>query len=196
MSPLVLVGAGAAVLALLLGTGWLLVRAARVRQARLDADLAAAQAQVAELGRRVAELTSEMGAARRDAERDREYVITSLAEVERGDGPVVGGHLARAEQRPAPRPHPARAVEEQLVRTLAHQQEQSPLRARAVAAAVKAVAAGHGVRRALSPENLDRAAAEAHVARRRSRRTRRRELREARRLLRETKVHPVDGDAA
>ena len=72
------------------------------------------------------------------------------------------------------------------------------MRDRAVDLAVQGVALAHGVRRALNPETLDRAAAEAHVARRRSRRVRRAEVREARRLVRHlrTSEGPVTIQAA
>jgi hypothetical protein len=87
-----------------------------------------------------------------------------------------------------------RVLQEQLVGALARQQDVSRLRARAVDVVVRTVALGAGVRRALSPDVLDRAAAEAHVARRRSRRERRRELREARRVVRGARDHGPPAD--
>ena len=71
---------------------------------------------------------------------------------------------------------------------LARHQGVSSVHDRAVDLAVQGVALAHGVRRAVSPATLDRAAAEAHVARRRARRTRRAELREARRLVRHVRA--------
>jgi len=178
------------VLACLLGCGCavaaaMLVRASRVRRRRLDAELSRSQAEVDALHERLDRLTAEMAEARREAEVERrhdqehrEYVITSLA--------VTG---SPPEERVAPRASASQVLEDQLVDTLARQQGRSPVRTRAVDAVVRTVALGHGIRRALTPENLDRAAAEAHVARRRSRRTRRQEMREARRLVRAVRAH-------
>ena len=152
----------------------------------LEERLAQSQREVAELARAVAGLSRavESVAPRRDG----------------GAGPRHhharrGRRRRRAGRRwdspsPSPRsvPSPAAAVvevlEEQAVSRLAEVDTSRPWGARLADAGVKALALGHGVRRALSEENRDRAAAEAHVARRRSRRTRRQELREARRLLR------------
>jgi hypothetical protein len=118
------------------------------------------------------------------ADQDREYVITSLGDLDDGEHPAQVARLAAAPARPAV----GMILEQQLVGALAKQRDQSLLRARAVDVVVRTVALGHGVRRALSPDVRDRAAAEAHVARRRSRRERKREEREARRLLRAVKA--------
>jgi hypothetical protein len=154
-------------------------RASR-RQAELQ--LQHARSAVDELGRQVAALSADLADLRRVA-RSREmpeFVITSLA-AESHTNPV-------AQLMPAPTAHPrARALEDSLVGVLATQQDVSPVRTRIVELVVRTVALGHGVRRALSPDVLDRAAAEAHVARRRSRRNRKREEREAKRLLRAVK---------
>jgi hypothetical protein len=155
-----------------------LLRSARAERERLDRELLASRDQVAELGRRVTELSQEVGETRRAAAADHDYVITTLG----------GGSGERPPLLPydgaADRPAVGRVLQDQLVGALARHQDGSRLRARAVDLAVRTVALGAGVRRALSPDVLDRAAAEAHVARRRSRRDRRRELREARRVVR------------
>jgi hypothetical protein len=166
-----------------------LVRATRTTRAereRLDHELSTSRGEVAELSRRVAELSAEVTATRQD----RDYVITSLAgDAASSDREGAGAHPRPDEAALLPydeerdRPSVGQVVEDQLVGMLARQ-DGSWLRARAVDVVVRTVALGHGVRRALSPDVLDRAAAEAHVARRRSRRDRRRELREARRLVR------------
>jgi type II secretory pathway component PulM len=182
----------------------LLVRSARARRARVTAQLEESRAEVALLGRRVEELSQEVLEARRlapersderapdraqDRSTVREYVITSLAAGAAGAAPrpVATG----AEKVPL-----GRVLEDQLVGSLARQQDRSALRRQVVEAVVRTVSLGHGLRRALTPDNLDRAAAEAHVARRRSRRIRRRELKEARRLLRVVPPHPHDEDVA
>jgi hypothetical protein len=161
------------------------VRSGRARRRHQQAELARARAELDGLRDRLEQLSDEMVRSRQEAElqrrRDlehREYVITSLA--------VTGG---TTEEPALPRPAPAQVLEDQLVSALARQQGRSPLRTRAVDVAVRGVALGHGVRRALTPANLDRAAAESHVARRRSRRARKQELREARRLVRAVRTH-------
>lgn len=122
--------------------------------------------------------------------RSGDYLITSLVEHD-DDRPVRGGRrdevaVPEAEVRSSTTlvAAVAGAVETQVVAALARHQGVSSLRDRVVDLGVHGVALAHGVRRALSAETLDRAAAEAHVARRRSRRVRRAEVREARRLVR------------
>ena len=97
------------------------------------------------------------------------------------------------------RPPPSALVQERFVGLLARYQNASAAKSVAVDVAVKTVALGHGVRRALSPDVLDRVSAEAHIARRRSRRDRRQELREAKRRARELRAQKTakrSGDAA
>ena len=156
-------------------------RASSAREARLLAELRSSREAVDALHHRVEQLSDEVVEARATADQDREYVITSLGE---------SVHLQLQPARPAvpPRPQVGRLLEQRLVGELARHRDGSVLRTRAADAVVKAVALGHGVRRALSADVRDRAAAEAHVARRRSRRTRKREEREARRLLRAVKA--------
>ena len=172
----VLVAAVVAAVALLVVVV-VLLRAARTQRERLDRELHTSRDEVAQLSSRVAALSEEVSAARRGAEEEREHVITTLA-----GGGDAAAPVPYAEERE--RPAVGRVVEDQLVGALARRQDGSRLGARAVDLVVRTVALGHGVRRALSPDVLDRAAAEAHVARRRSRRDRRRELREARRIVR------------
>ena len=162
------------------------VRPARARRRRQDAALARSRAEVEALHARLDRLGEEVEQARQEAEarrrqdlEHREYVITSLA---------VTGSVPEEPHQP-PRAPVGQVLEDQLVETLARQQGRSPLRTRAVDVAVRTVALAHGVRRAMSADNLDRAAAEAHVARRRSRRTRRQEMRDARRLVRAVRAH-------
>jgi hypothetical protein len=162
----------------------LLLRATRRRRAVLDAELARSRHEVESLSRRVAELSEDVVRARRTADQDREYVITSLSDgapaapSDRSDQLVLGPSRAPM----------GRILEDHLVGALARQPRGSAARAHAVQLVVRTVAAGHGLRRALSPDVLDRAAAEAHVARRRSRRERRRMVRQARRLVRAESV--------
>jgi hypothetical protein len=182
-----LVAVGVVAAALLVATVVLVraTRATRMVQAereRLDRELGASRDEVDRLGRRVAELADEIGETRRAAAEDRDYVITSFTGGDAGRPVARRALLPYDDERP--RPAAARVVEDQLVGVLARHRDGSRLRARAVDLAVRTIALSHGVRRALSPDVLDRAAAEAHVARRRSRRERRRELREARRLVR------------
>ena len=153
----------------------LLTRSWRRRRTGLDAALLRSREAVEALSRKVEELTQEVVRARRTAEQDREYVITSLTEEEPGrldHRAVHGSELVPATERPAV----GRLLEDQLVQALARQPD-SAVRRRWTDLAVTAVALGHGVRRAMSADVLDRAAAEAHVARRRSRRERRRQVR-------------------
>lgn len=179
--------AGCALAAAALVATVLLARRAGRRRSVLDAELERSRAEVDDLGRKVEELSDAVSRARRDAEEDREYVITSLS----GDRDVdVPPRLGSQGQVPVPgrppvgRPPLGRLVEDTLVATLARQPRASAVRARAVDVVVRTVAVTSGLRRALSPDVLDRAAAEAHVARRRSRRHRRRQEREARRIVR------------
>jgi hypothetical protein len=161
-------------------------RDGRQQRERLDAELARSRAQIHALSERVEELAGELVDARRAAQEvtrsDRGYVITSIGNAD----PSVA-----LPARPV-----GEVVEEQLVEALARRRNGSPLRGRSVDAVVRAVALGHGVRRALSPDVLDRAAAEANVARRRSRRERKREVREARRLLRAVRTRRGAGEDA
>ena len=161
-------------------------RTTRRRREAFDAALDRSRHEVELLSRKVTELSDEVVRARRTADQDREYVITSLGSE---SGTALGAATAEG-GRPLARPATesgrqpvSRALEDQLVEALARQPRTSRVRARAVDLAVRSVAFGHGVRRALSADVLDRAAAEAHVARRRSRRERRRQLRDARRVV-------------
>ena len=182
----------ACVLAVCAGVAVAWGRASRRRREAFDAALDRSRHEVELLSRKVAELSDEVVRARRTADQDREYVITSLESGE--SGTALGGTplgtataesrrpLARPTTEPG-RPPVGRVLEDQLVEALARQPRTSKVRARAVELAVRSVALGHGVRRALSADVLDRAAAEAHVARRRSRRERKRQLRDARRVV-------------
>lgn len=180
MGPELVVVLVASVLAALVAAA-LVVRSERVRRRATDAELARAMRQVEDLGRRLDEVSTEVAMSRQVARpADREYVITTIGELEDTDEEAP----ERARYLPAPAPAPGRLLEQRLLDTLQRHRGGDAVRRRAVAAAVKVVATSHGVRRALRPEVRDRAAAEAYVARRRSRRARRQELREARRLLR------------
>jgi len=184
---------GVAVLVLLVlaaGAGVLAVRRSRRRQAALDALLERSRSEVESLSAKVEQLSAEVQAGRaaqqrREQEletvRERGYVITTLA-----------GQAADAGAVTAPG-RPLRRLEDRVLGGLAG--DRSRLGSRAVDAVVEVMALGHGVRRALAPENLDRAAAEAHLARRRSRRTRRQEVRQARRVLRAVRTG-ADRDVA
>ena len=146
-------------------------RSARRRREALDEALSRSREEVELLSRKVEELSDEVGRAGRTADQDREYVITSLGSGETELAPAGG----------PTRPPATTVIEDQLVGALARQ-PRSLIRSRAVELVVRTVALGHGVRRALSADVRDRAAAEAQVARRRSRRDRKRQLREARRM--------------
>lgn len=156
---------------------------AAAQRATLEDGLQRSQEQVEALSQRVEDLSDEVRTAQRASDAaatDREYVITTL---NRAALPV---------------PHPAHGpleVEERLVDQLGRIDRTSLAGRRVVEAGVSVIATVHGVRRALQAEHLDRAAAEAHVARRQSRRLRRQELREARRLLRAVRAQrPVRVD--
>jgi hypothetical protein len=184
----------ALVVVLVVLTGSRSRRRAAAERAALEDGLRRSQEQVEALARRVEDLTCEVQGARRaeaTAAADREYVITTLAEAA----------LSTRDEDPAPGPAPL-DVEQIVVESLGRLDDRSPVGRRLVDAGVGLLATAHGVRRALRPEHLDRAAAEAHVARRRSRRLRRQELREARRLLRAVKAQrpvrmdPTDQESA
>jgi hypothetical protein len=186
MEPGALVGAVALGLAVVL-LAWLLTlrarRAASARRDALAAELARSRSDVDALTRRVTELADELREARQVAAADHEYVITSLGQPGTGGQGVVDAVLLEPR-----RPALGRVLEDRLVGLL-NRRTGSP--GRIAGAVLRTVAVGHGVRRALSPDILDRAAAESQVARRRSRRTRRKELRDARRLLRAVKDQDV-----
>lgn len=175
-----LVGTAAAALGVVaLVAVLLLARAGRARRDALAADLDRSRADVEALSRKVDDLADELRETRRAAAADHEYVITSLG----GDvEPAVVDAVLLPQRRAPRRLDLGRVLEDRLVATLGRRSTWSSATLRE--AAVRTVAFGHGVRRALAPDILDRAAAESQVARRRSRRTRRKELRDARRLLR------------
>jgi hypothetical protein len=147
-------------------------RSAR-RRAELDAALVRSRDEVQTLCRRVEELADEVSRAGAAGERDRGYVITSM-----GDQVAVppGGDVQELVV-PAARAGLTTRLEQRLLAAAAQGAAGAPQHARTVQLTVRVLALAHGVRRALSPDVLDRAAAEAHVARRRSRRARRRQLR-------------------
>jgi len=172
--------------------GLLRVRASARRRAALDVEVARSRAEVESLSRRVAELSDEVVRARRLADEDREYVITSLGDQQPGAQEPRVGVVARRPERPVmgPRHRPVgRILEDQLVEALRRPTDVPHVRTGVAHVAVVTLSVVHGVRRAFSPDVLDRAAAEAHVARRRSRRQRKREIREARRLVRAVAMH-------
>lgn len=172
-------------------------RARRRRATRSDTralayeqQLARSQQQIDRLGARVEELSADVARAESVARtrRPEQYVITTLSDgvaddTDTGASPRPSREVAVPSATPR-RPQLGAALEGRIVGSLARHQGVSSVRDRAVDLAVQGVALAHGVRRAVSPETLDRAAAEAHVARRRSRRVRRAEVREARRLVR------------
>lgn len=163
-------------------------RAARRELAARDAALAASQGALDDLSRRVEGLADEVAHSRRQAVAEREYVITTLAsELTEPDLPPRRDVVAVPVRPGLVRTVGAQA-EERLVAFLGSTALAPRVRAGVTEGLVRGVALAHGVRRALSADVLDRAAAEAHVARRRSRRIRRQELREAQRLLRQLKV--------
>ena len=165
--------------------------AERAGRQRLEQELAGARTDVAALGRRLDDLGHEVLQTRETAERaaarsaqlaarpEQDFLITSLGHPD----PVAPSSRQVAVRRPSS------VLEERLVQVASRHGGSRP-GAAATRLLVHAAAVGHGVRRALSPDVLDRAAAEATVARRRSRRDRKRELREARRVLRTVPEHP------
>ena len=172
-------------------------RRAAAEQARrqdLEHALEQARTDVAALGTRLDVLGHEVLEARHTAERaaarsaqpasrtEREFVITSLGDTEQ--------HPPR---QPAGASQTGSGLQPRLFAGLlrAVSRHDGPPSGAAAELLVKAAALGHGVRRALSPDVLDRAAAAATVARRRSRRDRKRELREARRVLRSVHERPA-----
>jgi hypothetical protein len=186
MGPGALAGAAAVTLGLVAALAVLLLaragRSARARRDALAAELTRSRADVDALSRRVADLADELRETRRVAAEDHEYVITSLGG-EVAEPAVVDAVLLQPQ-----RPALGRLLEDRLVGSL---RGRPTAPGRVADVVVRAVALGHGVRRALSADIRDRAAAESQVARRRSRRTRRKELREARRLLRSVKAQDV-----
>lgn len=190
----VLVAVVALAVAGCVAVAWRRARSVARRQAALDAEVARSRAEVESLSRRVEELSEEVVRARRLADEDREYVITSLGDHVPGAGVVAqdnGAVVAGPERRPV-----ARLLEDQVVQALSRRTDPPPVRRSVTQLAVRTLSVAHGVRRALSPDVLDRAAAEAHVARRRSRRERKREIREARKLLRAVSTQRRDQDVA
>lgn len=180
VSPAAIVGlvaAAAAVLSILVLV--VVVRRGRRSRAEVEQQLAGAHDEVSRLAQQVDALAAEVRATRRNAVDDREYVITTLAEATQ----VTGAAETRTVDGPS-LASVADGLEELAVARLSQVDVGTRLGARVAGAGVKTLALGHGLRRALTRDNLDRASAEALVARRRSRRTRRQELREARRLIR------------
>ncbi len=186
MNPTLTIGLGIGICAL---AAVVVVAATARRAARsrmlLEARLAASQREVAQLADAVAGLSREVATTRRNVA-EREYVITTLSEA--ADAAELTGAPVPRQDEPRFRPVSTESVVESLERQalakLTEVDTSDGWGSRVAGAGVKALAFGHGLRRALSEENRDRASAEAHVARRRSRRTRRQELREARRLVR------------
>ena len=166
------------VVAALVALALLAARRSRASRRVVEEQLAGSRREVADLAEQVGRLAAQVEAGRRRSAEDHGYVITTLAEAAQ-----VSGNPEAQETGGGGSPL-AEVLEEQAVSRLAQVDTSTRVGARIADAGVKAVALGHGLRRALSQENRDRASAEAHVARRRSRRTRRQELREARRLLR------------
>lgn len=175
----VVAAVGAVVACAVVAAAVALLRSRRRRRATLDEALLRSREEVEALSRKVEELSHEVVRSRR-AEQEREYVITSLIE---GD-PVGNGPTAVPQRAASERTAVGGAAEEQLVRALARRSG-SPAGRRWSDLVVGVVALGHGVRRAMSADVRDRAAAEAHVARRQSRRERRRQVRQARRIVRD-----------
>jgi hypothetical protein len=176
----VLVGAGALLALGLLGLAARARSRAAAERRLLEEGLRRSREQVDALAGRVEELSAQVDTARRatdSAAADREYVITTLHQA-----------TLSTDEPAQPLAHVPLHVEERLVEGLGRIDRASLVGRRVVEAGVSVIATVHGVRRALQAEHLDRAAAEAHVARRRSRRQRRQELREAKRLLRAVKA--------
>lgn len=150
------------------------------RQRTLERELAASRTQVDDLARAVEKLSVELHDSRTSG-RPRDYLITSF----------TPGVPEPAQQPPrvvgVVPPRVGEAVEDRLVAALVGSHEGTSVPGRTAGVLLRSVALAHGVRRALSPDVLDRAAAEAQVARRRSRRLRKQELREVRRVLRVVK---------
>jgi hypothetical protein len=192
MDPLVALALTAATTLGLIALVLVVRRGRRRRTAALAeaaAQLARSQQQIDRLEARVEELSADVARAESVARtrRPEQYVITTLSDVVGDDTDGASPRQSRevaVPSAPPRRPQLGAALEGRIVGSLARHQGVSSVRDRAVDLAVQGVALAHGVRRALNPETLDRAAAEAHVARRRSRRVRRAEVREARRLVR------------
>lgn len=198
MTPALMFGVGAVVVAgLVVLTLALAARRERRSRLHVEQQLAGSRHEMDQLVQQVEQLAGEVAHSRRRAAEGHEYVITTLTEAAQVTGRPAGpGTLGTARSTPDAVVSVARAVEEQAVARLATLDTGTRLGALLTGAGVKAVAVGHGLRRALTQENLDRASAEAHVARRRSRRTRRQELREARRLLRAVRAQQLERTAA
>ncbi len=195
MTPALILGVGAAVVAVLVVLALVLAsRRDRRSRVHVEQQLARSRREMDQLVEQVEHLAGEVADRRRRDADGHEYVITTLTEAAQVTGRAAGDlrTLDRAGAAPDPVVSVAQALEEQAVARLATLDTSTRLGVLLTSGGVKAVALGHGLRRALTRDNLDRASAEAHVARRRSRRTRRQELREARRLLRAVRAQQLE----
>ena len=199
MTPALILGVGAAVVAALVVLA-LVLASRRDRRSRLhlEQQLAGSRREMDQLVEQVEHLAAEVADRSRRAADDHEYVITTLTEAAQVTGRSADDlrTLGRSGAAPDPVVSASRALEEQAVARLSTLDTSTRLGVLLTSGGVKAVALGHGLRRALTRDNIDRAAAEAHVARRRSRRTRRQELREARRLLRAMRAQQLEAATA
>jgi hypothetical protein len=187
MNPVALAAAAALVL-LLVCAG--LVRSLRsARSSRRRADQA--QQELASLVARVDELAGEVRRAGRQrherAADGREYVITTLGTPE-PDRTGRDGAAVSLSGTPSVRGPAGAALQRRLVTAIRRSTADRPAEEVLVSLAVRTVAVGHGVRRALSAENRDRIGWEMRRAMRHSRRVRRQELRAARREARARRV--------
>lgn len=178
MDPVALVAAAAFVLMVVVGA---LAWSARSSRQPAGRALAQAQQDVEALAARVCELSAEVDRVRREGREHegagREYVITTLGSAP-GQPPRDTGAVALAG------PSAGALLQRRLVAAIRRSTADRPAEEVLVTLAVRTVAVGHGVRRALSAENRDRIAWEMRRAARASRRSRRREVRAARREAR------------
>jgi hypothetical protein len=200
MDPVALAVLMALVLLVLLVCGGLVrvvgsARAARRRAAHATA--LARQEEVAALTARVDRLSAEVERARREREgHGREYVITTLREAApAGLGPGGDERLPDV-LRDETGGSAGALLQQRLVTAIRRGTADRPAEQALVSLAVRTVAVGHGVRRALSADNRDRIAWEMRRATRHSRRVRKQEVRAARREARARRVASARRDAA
>jgi hypothetical protein len=190
MDPVALAAAALLVVcAGLAGAAW----SARASRRRASGAVQRSRDEMAALAARVDELSGEVDRVRRAREEEhREYVITTLAPPAPDQG---AADVADAVAVVGPGATGA-LLQRRLVTAIRRTTANRPAEEVLVALAVRTVAVGHGVRRALSPANRDRIAWEMRRAARESRRARKQEVRAARRQARARRLAAARKDAA
>ncbi len=188
VAPALAALAGLALVLACVGLAWL-ARSVGVSRRRGSRAVQHAEDRMAALAARVEELSGEVDRVRRgrDDER-REYVITTLAAPASDTASGTAADPATGST--------GAVLQTRLVTAIRRSTADRPAEQVLVALAVRTVAVGHGVRRALSPPNRDRIMWEMRRATRESRRSRKQEVRAARRQARARRVAAQRRDAA